>query len=97
MERDQRNLIRAAGRAAGVPAERIAAGIATMEGRAPEPAKSDAVAVRQARVCELLDCSRFHVRKLEKLGLLKPCDVAGLKRYPIAQVLALVGGEVDRA
>lgn len=87
-------LVRAALRAAGVPAERIDDTVRFADGKQHAVSEEEVqpLAVRQARVCEMLDCSRFHVRKLERLGLLKPVDLAGLKRYCVRDVLKLAGG-----
>ncbi len=94
LDRNTRTIVSTALRAAEVPPERVAEALRLLEckeGGAGQGAVVQSVAVRQARVCEMLDCSRFHVRKMERLGLLKPVDLAGLKRYGVADVLKLVG------
>jgi hypothetical protein len=94
MDRNKLNLFRAALRAVEVPPERAAGALRLLEGKEREVSSkgAQAVAVRQARVCEMLDCSRFHVRKLERLRLLKPVELAGLRRYVVADVMAYWAG-----
>lgn len=87
-----RHAISAVAKSHGVPSDLIAAGIGAMDRSSTGPREMTALAVRQARVCEMLDCSRHHVRKLERLGLLAPVDVGGLKRYPVAKVMQLLEG-----
>ena len=91
MERTKKNLIVAAAKDAGCRAEHIVAALAILQGKAAPDNQRPPVAVRQARVCEMLDCSRFHIRKLQKMGLLQPVDVAGLRRYRITDVMKLLG------
>jgi hypothetical protein len=92
MNRSSRSIITTAARAAGASPDRIAVALAVLEEKEAPSAATQPLAVRQARVCELLDCSRFHVRKLVREGRLPQRDLAGLKRYALADVLKLVGG-----
>jgi hypothetical protein len=85
-------VIIAAIKAAGFPPERLAAALAALKGKELTSHKTEEVLVRQARVCEMLDCSRFHVRKLVKEGLLPQRDIAGLRRYAVADIFKLAGG-----
>ncbi len=86
----KQNLL-AATKAAGLSPGKIARAIAVEDDKEPTKGQIQPLAVNQARTCELLSCWRFHVRKLEKLRLLKPVHLAGLKRYPVADVMKLVG------
>jgi hypothetical protein len=90
IDRLHRQTIAAALRAAAVPPEKVGAVLAMLDNKEAPTDKTLPLAVSQARVCELLDCSRFHVRKLVKLDLLKPRDVGGLTRYAVADVVALL-------
>ena len=90
LEKNARTAIAATAKAVGIEPERIAAGIAAMEGTVLKT-NTPALAVQQARVCEMLACSRHHVRKLERVGLLKPIELAGLKRYLVADIIKLLG------
>ena len=90
MDKSARAAIAATARAVGIAPERISAALAAMDDRIPK-GEITALAVQQARVCEMLSCSRHHVRKLEHLGLLKPVYLAGLKRYLVSDVLKLLG------
>jgi hypothetical protein len=93
-DREKRNLVRVALKAAGYPEVKIAEVLAVVDDRGPTKGELRPLALNQSRAAELLSCSRFHIRKLERLGLLKPVDLAGLKRYPLSEVVKLVGGEV---
>ena len=95
LHKDAKTAIAATARAAGIPPDRIVAGLAAMEG-APAKAGAGVVAVQQARVCEMLSCSRHHVRKLERLGLLIPVELAGVRRYAVADILRLLTTPKDR-
>jgi hypothetical protein len=92
LNKDGRKMVAMALKVGGIPPDQIPASLAALEGRVHEAEVAQALAVRQARVCELLDCSRFHVRKLVREGLLPVHDIAGLKRYAFADVVKLIGG-----
>jgi hypothetical protein len=94
VERANRQAIAAAMRAAGIPAPTIAELLARLDGKETPPAAVTAIAVNQARVGQMLGCSRFHVRKLVQLGLLPQHDIAGLKRYLVSDVVKLASGGV---
>ena len=89
LDKNARRTITGTARAFGLGPEQIAAGLAAMDGTVPK-AEISALAVHQARVCEMLSCSRHHVRKLERLGLLKPVELAGVKRYPVDAIRRLL-------
>lgn len=77
----------------GISDAQIARVLAVLEGKDCDGnSNASALAVNQARVGEMLDCSRFHVRKLVELGLLRQRNLAGLNRYAVADVMKLLGG-----
>src|ERR1043166_1033873 len=88
MKRTTETIVRAALAAdGGIAADQIVRILRLLKGKPPEEAPQPVrFAVNQARVSEML---RFHGRKLERLGLLKSVDLAGLKRYPMSSILGL--------
>src|SRR5262245_33954558 len=80
LNRPTKQIILAAGRAAGLPLELIHAGIAVMEGTAAKPAAVQPLLVNQATAARLLSVSRFTIRRLIADGKLHPVPVRGALR-----------------
>lgn len=78
-----RRLLIEAARAAGVPPDKIAAGLAIMEGKQERLNGNDppSLLLTQAQAARLLSCSRWSVRRLVDGGFLHPIKLRGLIRY----------------
>lgn len=78
-----RRLLIEAARAAGVPPDKIAVGLAIMEGKQERLNGNDPppLLLTQAETGRLLSCSRWSVRRLVAGGFLHPIKLRGLIRY----------------
>lgn len=91
LDRPTKQIITAAGRAAGVSVPLINAALAIMEGGPGTPAGPTSLLVNQATAARMLAVSRFTVRRLVSDGQLHPVLVRGAVRYPIDQIQQLAG------
>lgn len=91
LNRPTRQIILAAGRAAGVPLDLIQAGLALMEGRTARSTGPQPLLVNQATAARLLSVSRFTVRRLVAEGYLRPVHVRGAVRYSRVDLERLAG------
>jgi hypothetical protein len=81
MDKANRQVIVAAARAAGLSQEKIAAMMATADDKAAANQEQPAL-LTQAQKARQLNVSRFTIRKLTRLGRLKPVELLpGLLRY----------------
>jgi len=87
-----RRLLIEAARAAGVPPDKIAAGLAIMEGRPERLNGNDppSFLLTQAETARLLSCSRWSIRRLVDGGFLHPIKLRGLIRYKRSDIDALL-------
>jgi hypothetical protein len=90
LEKSGKNAIAAMAKSLGVPADRISAALSAMDGVHYVKQGVQPIAVPQARVCEMLSCSRHHVRKLVRQGLLRTVTIGGLTRYPVDSIMNLL-------
>lgn len=90
MNRQSKQLIEAVSQAAGVPIERIQAGLALMEGRVVSGAMALPLLVNQATAARLLSVSRFTVRRLVADGSLRPISIRGAVRYSREEIERMI-------
>ncbi len=83
LTKEIRKALEATARAGGIPTERVAAGLATMEGEVVgAAAEARPALLSQAQKARQLGVSRFTVRKLVVAGKLHPVELLpGLLRY----------------
>jgi hypothetical protein len=91
LDRPTRQIITAAGRAAGVSMQLINAALTIMEESKDAPFGTSSLLVNQATAARLLAVSRFTIRRLASDGQLSPVLVRGAVRYPLDQIQRLAG------
>jgi hypothetical protein len=97
MQKTTKQIIEAAARGDGIPAERIPAAIALLEGRGLTAAqnKEPRQLLTVAEAADFMRCSRTSLFRSEQDGLLKSVRFRGRKLYRIEDLKAsLVAGEV---
>ncbi len=92
LNRPTKQIILAAGRAAGVPLDLIHAGLSIMDGSGSMPRATPTLLVNQATAARLLSVSRFTIRRLVAEGRLHPVRVRGAVRYSRAELEGLASG-----
>jgi len=81
LNRSTKQVIITVGRAAGIPLERIHAGLAVMDAIGSRELQIQALLVNQATAAKLLSVSRFTIRRLVAEGRLHPIKVRDAIRY----------------
>ena len=81
LDRSTKQVIITVGRAAGIPLDRIHAGLAVMAAIEPRKLQIQPLLVNQATAAKLLAVSRFTIRRLVAEGRLHPIKVRDAIRY----------------
>jgi len=81
LDRSTKQVIITVGKAAGIPLDRIHAGLAVMDAIEPRKPQIQPLLVNQAAAAKLLSVSRFTIRRLVVEGRLHPIKVRDAFRY----------------